>query len=296
MNITSGLPPSLVLDTYDHEHCRDEALAALSPALRFHRQLIQLHSQANIDIVKEASSQLPESGSRTLTSIIESTILKFDKLGTSCTSKLGSLCPYFRERCKPLTLIDKFDITCARLHVLAVHLLEARASIKDNMLSEMYIAACTLIELAATLDRSQRFADFAPQFVWPFLHLAAFLILRIGRSHICDAVDLSRGQTAYFSAIHLHKRTSVRSDDIYARSTMILTQLWTSKISFRRSDSTADSLFLRCTSRLGMSVVYDSYWLWRQEFGGQPNPYEGLEGNDPVMQLSIAFLVQFISF
>lgn len=148
----------------------------------------------------------------------------------------------------------------------------------ESKLTAMYTSSCEMVELAVDLAESQQFAEFGPVFSTKYLQLGAFIVLKIGRSHIRELVDLPRGRRAYFSVIQLQKKMSVRLDDIFARASIICTQIWTSNNIFRRSDGTIDSLFLRCRSRLGMSVVFDCYWWWRQEFNGQPNPYEEAEG------------------
>ena len=150
----------------------------------------------------------------------------------------------------------------------------------------MYTDACSLIELSAELDDEQQLVEYGSNTSNMILHLAAFIILRVGKSHVRGAVDAQRGQKCYFSVIHLCKKQSVRSDDIASRATIILPQLWTCKSVIRQPDGTPDSLWLRCRSRLGSSLPYDCFWLWRQEFGGQPNPYDGVEG----VFLSLALL------
>ena len=177
-----------------------------------------------------------------------------------------------------LTFVDEFYLICARLHILSFHLFTPKASMNDARLATLYETACNLIEVTMHLDTMQKFAEFGPMLVSRFSNLAAFVILKIGRSHVRDALDLTRGQRSYFSVIQIHKKFSVQSDDIYARATLINTQLWTSHKIFKRSNGGVDSLTLRCRSRLGMSLVYDCYWWWRQEFGGQSNPYEGING------------------
>lgn len=115
-----------------------------------------------------------------------------------------------------------------------------------------------------------------PQCAITYLNLTALILLRIGRSHIREELDTQVGRRAFFQVLDMNKKTSVRADDTWARATIILGQLWTSK--FIPQHPHGDSLFLRCRSRLGMSVVYDCYWWWRQEFQGHPDPYEDVEG------------------
>jgi len=138
----------------------------------------------------------------------------------------------------------------------------------------MYDDACEFIEVATELDTTEQFADYGPFSSNTMLLLAAFVILRIGKSHLRENVNQIRGKRCYFATIAMSKRHSVRSDDLAARVTIILPQLFTSRSVIRRPDGTPDSLWLRCRSRLGFSICFDCLWLWRQEFGGQPGSYD----------------------
>ena len=103
--------------------------------------------------------------------------------------------------------------------------------------------------------------------------LAAFIILKISRSYLAGRVDLGSGEKAYFAAIVSLREFSLQNDDLYARGAMILTQLWTSSRVFRRPDGVIDALTLRIRTRLSMSVVFDCFWWWREEFQGKTSPY-----------------------
>ena len=153
--------------------------------------------------------------------------------------------------------------------------------IGDNNLITMYADACNLIELCASLDQAQGICEYGSTNVDLTWSLAAFIILRVGESHVRDSLDLKRGQRCYFTTINLYKKQTVRTDDISARASMILSQLWTSKMVIKRPDGTPDSLWLRCRNRLGCSLTFDCFWLWRQEFGGQPNSYDSVEDDKP---------------
>lgn len=144
-------------------------------------------------------------------------------------------------------------------------------------LETMYDVACSLIELVSSLDQTENFAFYGPVFVSKYLQLAACTVLKIVRSEVRGSLNVARGQKSYFSVIQLHKVLSIRSDDVFARSTIILTQLWTSKKVFRYADGVTHPLAVRFHSRYGASALFDCYWWWRQEFAGQPNPYPSVE-------------------
>lgn len=162
----------------------------------------------------------------------------------------------------------------SRLSISACNLLVPSRYIAPGILTAMYDLACKIIETAMELDEEEAFADYGPIFNHTDALLAAFVILRIGKSHLRDNVDQQRGKRCYFATIAMSKRHSVRSDDVAARASIILPQLFTSKSVIRGPDGTPDSLWLRCRNRLGFSVLFDCLWLWRQEFGGQPDSYD----------------------
>ena len=171
--------------------------------------------------------------------------------------------------------VDKFFLDCAQLQLLSFHLLAL--PFDDATLTRLYGFACTAIETLSNIDS---LADCAPISVSKYLALAAFTILKLTRSHL-QTLDLPRGRDAYFAVIQFHRKMSVQAGDAAARSQTILTQMWTSKTIFRKNDGSIDSLSLRCGSRLAMSIVFDSYWWWRQEFQDVPNPYEDI-GEHPM--------------
>ncbi|KEF59075.1 uncharacterized protein A1O9_03918 [Exophiala aquamarina CBS 119918] len=73
----------------------------------------------------------------------------------------------------------------------------------------MYDDACETIEVAMELDATEQFADYAPFFNNTMVLLAAFVILRIGKSHLRENVDQHRGKRGYFAAIAMSKRHSL---------------------------------------------------------------------------------------
>ncbi len=115
--------------------------------------------------------------------------------------------------------------------------------------------------------------ELSPIFMYKFVILANFVILRVLQSDARDEVDRARGKKAYFAAIHLCKQMSVRTDDSLAKATVIFTQLWGCTDLFRSRDGDLGSMALHVRSRVGMSLVFDSLWSWRQRFEGLPLPY-----------------------
>jgi len=128
--------------------------------------------------------------------------------------------------------------------------------------------------MAVGLDETENFSSSATAHSQKMLVLASCTVLRIAKSNLAPVLDIERGRRAYFDNILLFRKISIQDSDLASRTTVILTQLWTSRNAFKNSDGTTDSLLLHCRSRLSMSVVFDCFWRWRREFAGQQTPYK----------------------
>lgn len=85
---------------------------------------------------------------------------------------------------------DRIWLLSAHLEIQACLLLAHSSAIQDMELSDLYGNACTMIEFAEELDKREQFASFGPTLLLSALHLAALLILRIGKSHVSPMLDL----------------------------------------------------------------------------------------------------------
>ncbi|KAL9094240.1 MAG: hypothetical protein Q9165_003380 [Trypethelium subeluteriae] len=145
--------------------------------------------------------------------------------------------------------------------------------LKKPGILQVFAIACRLIDLYASLDASEGFASYSCHYFARMMLLAAYCILRITKSDLRTCIDLQRGEASFFKAVNLAKRRSTQPCDLDSRNALILTQLWTSHRAFRQKDGTLNGLHLHVRSRLSMSVIFDCFWWWRAEFGGQYFPY-----------------------
>lgn len=113
----------------------------------------------------------------------------------------------------------------------------------------------------------------APWFFIFATSLSSFIIIRLLKSSVANYLDES-AKDNFFLGVNIMKRLSAESNDMPARLTMMLTQLWNSEKAFKNADG-SDSISLKIRTRLVMSPVFDAIWWWREEFGGQPG------ANDP---------------
>jgi transcriptional regulatory protein LEU3 len=134
-----------------------------------------------------------------------------------------------------------------------------------------YFSLCISVIQAATKLVQQSYFSFAMD---RSITLAGFAILKLVRSSLAPHLDLVAGEKAYFQAVDFLKSVSLQQGDIYVRTAFIMNDLWHSQKVFRKKSGQVESLGLRLRTRLGMSVSYDMFWYWREEFGGVQNPYE----------------------
>lgn len=169
--------------------------------------------------------------------------------------------------------LGRFTLGCARLLIRAFHFFSTPDSERNLGILLTYYISCELIQTAARLDKSQDFALYCSQYQARALACAAVCILRIQRSDLRTQINTDLGEDMYFESIRMAKKRSIQNNDLDSRTATILTQLWSSTRVFKFKDGSTDGLRLFLRGRLSLSVLYDSLWWWRAEFGGKSNPY-----------------------
>ncbi|XPS78991.1 hypothetical protein M3J09_010986 [Ascochyta lentis] len=173
--------------------------------------------------------------------------------------------------------LDSLQLSCARVHVMAFHFFAHPMNPDADGLSRFYSLCISTINAATTMAQQVHFASVSQSFVDRTICLAGFSILRLVRSPLAQHFDLAAGEQAFFQAVQFLKNVSLQPGDIGMRTALIMHDLWNSNKVFRRKDGRIESLGLRLRTRLSMSVSYDMFWYWREEFGNMQNPYNGDE-------------------
>jgi len=172
---------------------------------------------------------------------------------------------------------DTLQLNCARIHVMAFNFFAHPMSPDADGLSRFYSLCVSTINTATAMAQTVNLASVSQSFVDRTICLAGFTILRLVRSPIAQHLDLASGEQAFFQAVQFLKNVSLQPEDIGMRTALIMHDLWNSNKVFRRKDGRIESLGLRLRTRLSMSVSYDMFWYWREEFGNMQNPYNGDE-------------------
>lgn len=252
-NIADGLPPTAESLLDCDERDRDNMVPFLPADLQFLHKTYIITLRAIIALTK-LNVQSIHCDVRVLRSLIGIFDQQMLSLSQSAPSE-----------------IDNLQLNCARVHILAFHFFAhpTNPGPDTESLSRFYSLCINVIEAAWALVQQSYFSFAMDRSVT----LAGFVILKLIRSPIAANLDLAAGEKAYFHAIDFLKSVSLQQGDIFVRTALIMKDLWGSNKVFRKKNGQIESLGLKIRTRLGMSVSYDMFWYWREEFGNMQNPY-----------------------
>ncbi|KAF2686999.1 hypothetical protein K458DRAFT_297131 [Lentithecium fluviatile CBS 122367] len=256
-----GIPPLVIADSFfdGGEKEREDTLAYLPADLQFNHKLhIILHKAlAAMSRTHLKSINCDVTNLRSLISVFDSQLLT---LATTSPSEL-----------------DTFQLNCARIHVLAFHFFAhpTHPGPDTEALIRLYSLCVSTLQAAHTMTQETNFAFISQSFIDRTVSLAGFCLLKLCRSTLSQHLDLAEGERAYVYAAQFSKSTSLQKNDLGERCAAILTNLWGSSRVFRRKNGVVESLGIRLRTRLSMSVSFDMFWYWREEFGHMANPYNG---------------------
>jgi transcriptional regulatory protein LEU3 len=174
---------------------------------------------------------------------------------------------------------DSFHVNCARIHILTFHFFAHPTDPGPDAesLARLYSLCISTLQTTHTMTQQSSFALISQSYIDRTICLAGFIILKLVRSPLAAHLDLAAGETAFSHGVQFLKASSMQNNDIDARCASILTNLWGSNRVFRRREGVVESLGLRLRTRLSMSLSFDMFWYWREEFGHMSNPYNGEE-------------------
>ena len=143
----------------------------------------------------------------------------------------------------------------------------SNSDVRKQGLLKAYAISLTLISKAVEADDKWNFMQYAHGGYAQGLTIAGLLLMKILNSSYSLYIDIEKGKKAFSSVLTLLRKASVEDNDLRGRVSKILAQLWGvhRSSSLRREQEPS----LRIKSRWGASLLHDSLWIWREEFGGQ---------------------------
>jgi hypothetical protein len=167
--------------------------------------------------------------------------------------------------------LESLYLEIARLQLRIYYLRCPEDDIFALNLTKIYTTAIRVIEMTAKLDSEINLASFCPHHIYRMSALAASVLLRILKTRVSTYMrDERAGRASYFQEIALLKKMSIHNNDMPGRMAGIFSQLWTSEKAFKPKGDGVAVPALRIQSRLSMSLLHDTMWWWREEFGDQP--------------------------
>ncbi|KAJ6129286.1 hypothetical protein N7512_002066 [Penicillium capsulatum] len=153
------------------------------------------------------------------------------------------------------------------LQLYVFYLLDSSVSTGRKIgLVRAFEIATDLIKKLQELDDATSFMKYCPASFSRATTLAALFILRLEDSSFVDILDGEKGKQAFNTALSLLRRTSMEENDLQGRTFKILTQMWSMQ---GRSQQSGKDPHLKLRTRLGASLLHDTIWRWRENFGGQ---------------------------
>jgi hypothetical protein len=260
----------------------------VSNQIKFYRELRRIQATAMASLMRHTLMERPQASE--LNILIKSCDAELSDLGLEVEGDQSRLQNIFDLYLSMVILwkflfllivgIEMLYFNCGRLHINTFYFFSTLSTTQDidyDGLVGLYGISCRVINNARAVFYSNNATASCTAYVHRTMTLAAFIILKILRSCLASRVDLRTGEKAYFTVIVSLRASSLENDDLHARGAMILTQLWTSTRLFRGPDGVVNGLSLRIRTRSSMSVVFDCFWWWREEFQGKLSPFNAVD-------------------
>lgn len=171
-----------------------------------------------------------------------------------------------------VSVANKCRLYAARTHLHAFTLFDDAASpgFEDRVL-RLYESAYSQIEHLIERDHQGRGVfETYPFYSYQQFVAAPFILLKIlSNTHFKQSLDEAAGRRILNSSISALRRSSVANNDLPGRLSDVLAYFVTLPNPEAFGGTTASDLKLSVRTRLSHSIVYDSLWIWRRNFGQQ---------------------------
>jgi hypothetical protein len=237
-----GQPQAISSDWTIEQALSPESGAVLSPELTHRFQIEKLVDEATSSLycnVLDPSGLCPSPSRNNLSNLWDSKLKELETLYN-------------------MSNITKLQLLGSRLHIQICALFDDQ-DVQTNLgpLLSVYDLCQKILTLSHTLDKAIDIFSYCSQ---PLIHIVAataFTLLTLLSSPFMEFVDQDAGKKIYNSAVIAVRKLSVTNNDLPARLSEVLAQMW------RRPELRANSIFLSVRCRMSASVMYSSLWTWR---------------------------------
>lgn len=169
-----------------------------------------------------------------------------------------------------ISVANKCRLYAARTHLHAFTLFdEADSPGFEDRIIKLYESAYSQIEHVLECDQQgRRVFETYPFYSYQQFVAAPFILLKIlSNSHFKRLLDEAAGRKVLNSSISALRRSSVANNDLPGRLSDVLAYFVTLSNPEAFGGTTPSDLSLSVRTRLSHSIVYDSLWIWRRNFG-----------------------------
>ena len=145
-----------------------------------------------------------------------------------------------------------------------------KTDVRKQGLLKSYAAAVTFISKVANAEDKWSFTLFSPSGFMRMLTVAAMVLMKVVNSSYASYIDTEEGSRAFNTAASLLRKSSVEDNDLQGRVNKIIAQLW--NLHRNLNQRKVEDPTVHINTRWGASLLHDSLWTWREEFGGQKAP------------------------
>lgn len=267
-----GHAPISLIETYQDIDQRHALFSRISPTLRFQLKLNGMVTRCTSAVLQNGLRSMSKDQEHSLDVLIRVFEAMMKDMEREAMTGKGQVYNAIFQR---LTIpeLDTFYLYVSRMTIQVFHLYKTPSkTFPTFLLTRMYTSACLVLRQIDRMDNEGKISlASAPWFFMFATSLSSFIILRLLKASTASYLD-DNAKDTFFLGVNIMKRLSAESNDMPARLTMMLTQLWNSEKAFKNPDGT-ESTNLRIRTRLVMSPVFDAIWWWREEFGGQSGAY-----------------------
>lgn len=133
---------------------------------------------------------------------------------------------------------------------------------------QAYDDAINLVSSLAASHETDGPFKYQPFARYQLCFTVGVFVSKVSSSSYGPFLDVDRGKRALDLCVSFCKQASIEDNDLPGRTTKILAQIWNLHRELPTAGLEPPRLSVKC--RFLVSIVYDSLWLWRAKYAGQP--------------------------
>lgn len=166
-------------------------------------------------------------------------------------------------------ILAEIHLLSARFQLRAYWLFhDEESAARRNGVLKAYDDAIHLVSRFAAEHQADSPFKYLPFSRYQLCFTLGVFVSKVSSSSYRTLLDVEKGKRALDICVSLCKQSSVEDNDLPGRTTKMLAQIWNLHREQPDAGLHPPQLSVRC--RLLVSILFDSLWLWRAKYVGQP--------------------------